>query len=111
VDSKHLFELVLSVVNRERSVAGAARKHGLTAAEIEEWQEQCFVAVENALRARPKYEEVIEDEKTRKLEQKVGGCPLDIDILRAAARGGPPYRPDDARRIKQTMPPIGSDVC
>ena len=54
MDAKHLFELVLSVVNRERSVAGAARKHGLTAAEIEEWQERCFAAVENALRARPK---------------------------------------------------------
>jgi hypothetical protein len=56
--------------------------------------------VENALRARPKYEEVIEEEKIRKLEQKVGGRPLDIDILRAAARGHPPGRPDDARRMK-----------
>ena len=111
MDSKHLFELVLSVVNRERSVAGAARKHGLTAAEIEEWQEQRFVAVENALRARPKYEEVIEHKKIRKLEQKVGGRPLDIDILRAAARGHPPGRPDDARRMKETMPRIGSVAC
>jgi hypothetical protein len=32
--------------------------------------------VENALRVRPKYEEVIEDEKIRKLEQQVGGRPL-----------------------------------
>jgi hypothetical protein len=37
VDAKHLFELALSVVNPERSVAEAACKHGLTAAEIVEW--------------------------------------------------------------------------
>ena len=111
MDAKHLFELALSVVNPERSVAEAAREHGLTAADIVEWQKRCFAAVENALRARPKYEEVIEDEKIRKLEQKVGGRPLDIDILRAAARGHPPGRPDDARRMKETMPRIGSVAC
>jgi hypothetical protein len=46
-------------------------------------------AVENALRARPKYEEVLEDEKIRKLEQQAGGRPLGSDILgrrRGAAR-------------------------
>ena len=111
MDAKHLFELALSVVNPERSVAEAARKHGSTAAEIEEWPERSFAAVENALRARPTYEEVIEDEKIRKLGQKVGGRRLDLDILRAEARGGPPYRSDDARRIKQTMPRIGSVAC
>jgi hypothetical protein len=35
VDAKHLFELVLSVVNPERSVSEATRKHGLAAAEID----------------------------------------------------------------------------
>lgn len=54
MDAKHLFELALSVVNPESSVAEPARKHGSTAAEIEEWPERCFAAVENALRARPK---------------------------------------------------------
>ena len=54
MDAKHLFELALSVENPERSVAEATRKHGLTAAEIVEWPERCFAAVENALRARPK---------------------------------------------------------
>ena len=54
LDAKHLFELALSVVNPESSVAEPARKHGSTAAEIEEWPERSFAAVENALRARPK---------------------------------------------------------
>jgi transposase-like protein len=49
--------LVLSIVNGETSVQAAARKHGLTVAEIEEWRDRFLLAAENALRARPKDEE------------------------------------------------------
>jgi hypothetical protein len=37
--AKRRVALVLSIVRGETSVAEAARKHGLTVAEIEEWQE------------------------------------------------------------------------
>jgi len=52
--AKRRVALVLSIVRGETSVAEAARKHGLTIAEIEEWQERFVAAAENALRSRPK---------------------------------------------------------
>jgi len=81
--------LVLSIVKGETSVAEAARKHGLTVAELEEWQERLLAAAENALRARPKDEEAFKDEQIKKLKQKVGELVLDLDILREAAKGRP----------------------
>lgn len=80
---------VLSIVRGETSVAEAARKHGLTVAEIEDWQERLLAAAENALRSRPKDEEALKDEQVRKLKQKVGELVLDLDILREAAKGRP----------------------
>ena len=41
----------MSVVKGEASLSEAARKHGLTVAEVERWKEQFFAAGENALRA------------------------------------------------------------
>ena len=50
--AKRRVALVLSTVRGETSVAEAARKHGLTVAEIEDWQERFLAAAENALRAQ-----------------------------------------------------------
>ena len=80
---------VLSIVRGETSVSEAARKHGLTVAEIEEWQERFVAAAANALRSRPKDEEALKDEQIKKLKQKVGELVLDLDILREAAKGRP----------------------
>jgi len=80
---------VLSIVRGETSVAEAARKHGLTVAEIEDWQERLLTAAENSLRSRPKDEEALKDEQIKKLKQKVGELVLDLDILREAAKGRP----------------------
>jgi transposase-like protein len=81
--------LVLSIVRGETSIAEAARKHGLTVAEIEEWQERFLAAAENALRSRPREEDALKDEQIKKLKQKVGELVLDLDILREAAKGRP----------------------
>jgi hypothetical protein len=51
--AKRWVALVVSIVRRETPVAEAARKYGLTVAEIEEWQERFLAAAENALRSRP----------------------------------------------------------
>jgi len=40
--------VVVSIVRGETSAAEAARKHGLTIAEIECWKKQFFAAGENA---------------------------------------------------------------
>jgi len=87
--AKRRVALVPSIVRGETSVAEAARKHGLTVAEVEEWQERFVAAAENALRSRPKDEEALEDEQIKKLKQKVGEVVLDLDILREAAKGRP----------------------
>jgi hypothetical protein len=62
----------LSILKGETSVAQAARKHGLTVAEIEDWQERFLLAAENGLRARPKDEKALKDEHIKKLKQKIG---------------------------------------
>ena len=87
--AKRRVALVLSIVLGETSVAEAARKHGLTVAEIEDWQERFAAGAENALRARPKDDEALKDEQIKKLKQKVGELVLDLDILREAAKGRP----------------------
>jgi len=81
--------VVLSIVKGETSTAEAARKHGLTIAEIERRKEQFFAAGENALWARPKDEEAAKDERIAKLQRKVGELVLDIDILKEADTGRP----------------------
>jgi transposase-like protein len=87
--AKRRVALVLSIVRGETSVAEAARKHGLTVAEIEEWQERFVTAAENALRSRPKDEEALKDEQIKKLKQKIGDLVLDNDILREALKPYP----------------------
>lgn len=92
--SKRRSTLVLQILKGETSAQEAARKHGLTVAEVEDWKERFLVAAENALRSRPKDEEALKDERIQKLERKIGEMTLDMDILREAAK---PYRPTDGR--------------
>ena len=87
--AKRKAAVVLAIVKGETSAAEAARKHGLTIAEIERWKEQFFAAGENALRARPKDEEAVKDEQIARLKRKVGELVLDIDILKEANKGRP----------------------
>jgi hypothetical protein len=63
VDGEAPLALVLSIVRGETSMAEAARKHGLTVAEIEDWQGRFLAAAENALRSRPKDEEALKNEQ------------------------------------------------
>ena len=82
--AKRRAALVLGIVKGGTSVQEAARAHGLTVAEVEDWRERYLAAAENALRARPKDEEALKDEQIKKLKQKVGELVLDIDILKEA---------------------------
>lgn len=88
--AKRRLALVLSIVKGETSIQEAARRHGLTVADIEQWQEKFLTAGENALRARPKDEDSFKDERIRQLERKVGQLVLEQDIMREAIR---PYHP------------------
>ena len=76
--------LVLSILKGETSIQEAARAHGLTMAELEDWKDKFLLGAENALRSRPRDEEALKDEQIKRLKQKVGELVLDMDILREA---------------------------
>lgn len=87
--AKRRTALVLSLLKGETSVAEAARQHGLTVAEVEEWRDRFLLGAENALRTRPKDDEAVKDEQIKKLKQKIGDLVLDNDILREALKPYP----------------------
>jgi transposase-like protein len=87
--AKRRVALVVSLLKGETSVAEAARKHGLTVAEVEDWRDRFLLGAENALRSRPKDEEALKDEQIKKLKQKIGDLVLDNDILREALKPYP----------------------
>jgi transposase-like protein len=84
--AKRRAALIVSILRGDTSVQEAARKHGLTVAEVEEWKDRFVLAAENALRSRPKDEEALKDEQIKKLERKVGQLVMDIEILKEANR-------------------------
>ena len=87
--AKRRTALVVSILKGETSVAEAARKHGLTVAEVEDWQQRFLLGAENALRSRPKDDEALKDEQMKKLKQKIGELVLDNDILQEALKPYP----------------------
>jgi transposase-like protein len=87
--AKRRATLVLSILKGETSVAEAARRHGLTMAEIEDWRERFLLGAENALRSRPKDEEALKEEQIKKLKQKIGDLVLETDVLREALKPYP----------------------
>lgn len=96
--AKRRSALVMQVLKGETSAQEAARKHGLTVAEVEDWKDRFLSGAENALRSRPKDEEALRDEEIKRLKQKVGELVLDNDILREAVK---PYRPTDGRTSEE----------
>lgn len=92
--AKRRTALVLQIVKGETSAQEAARKHGLTVAEVEDWKERFLAGAENALRSRPRDDEALKEEEIKRLKQKIGELVLDNDILREASK---PYRPSEGR--------------
>lgn len=81
--------VVVSILKGETSAAEAARKHGLTVAEVEDWRDRFLLGAGNALRNRPKDDEALKEEPLKKLKQKIGELVLDNDILREALKPYP----------------------
>jgi transposase-like protein len=90
--AKRRSSLVLSILRGETSVPEAARQHGLTVAEIEEWKERFLSGAENALRSKPLDEEALKEAEIKRLKQKVGELVMDIDILKEVAKAHPTLR-------------------
>ena len=91
--AKRRVALVLTILRGETSTSEAARKHGLTVAEIEDRQDKFLAGAESSLRSRPREEEAMKDEQIKLLKQKVGELVLDNDILKTALNGRSPFAP------------------
>ena len=87
--AKRRVAFVVSILKGEPSVAEAARTHGLTVAEVEDWRDRFLLGAENARRNRPKDEEALKEEQMKKLKQKIGELVLDHDMLREALKPYP----------------------
>jgi len=82
--AKRRVALVVSILKGETTPAEAARKHGLTVGEVEDWRDKFLFGAENALRSKPKDDDALKDEQIKRLKQKVGELVLDVDILKEA---------------------------
>ena len=90
--AKRRAALVVELLRGDTSVVEAARKHGLTVAELEDWRERFLVGAENALRSRPADEDAQKDREIKRLKQKVGELVMDLDIMKEATKGRPSVR-------------------
>lgn len=90
--AKRRVALVLEILRGETTTAEAARRHGLTVAEIEQWKERFLGGAENALRSRPLDDEALKDQEIKRLQRKVGELVMDIDILKEASKPNPSLR-------------------
>jgi len=84
--AKRRVALVVSLLKGDTSAQEAARQHGLTVAEVEDWRDKFLLGAENALRSRPRNEEALREEELKRLKQKVGELVLDLDIFKEAAK-------------------------
>ena len=84
--AKRRAALVISLLKGDTTAAEAARRHGLTVAEIEAWRDRFLLGAENALRARPQEDEALREEELNRFKRKVGELTMALDILREAAR-------------------------
>ncbi|MDP9315609.1 MAG: transposase [Chloroflexota bacterium] len=90
--AKRRSALVLEVLRGDVSVVEAARKHGLTVAEIEDWRDRFLSGAETALRSRPLDEEAQKEQELKRLKQKVGELVMELDVVREAIKGHPSLR-------------------
>jgi transposase-like protein len=95
--AKRRAALVIEILRGDTSAQEAARQHGLTLAEIEQWKERFLTGAENALRSRPLEEEEMKEREIKRLKQKLGDLVMDIDILKEAQGSRPTVRqtPDE----------------
>src|SRR5690349_15803383 len=84
--AKRRSALVLSILRGETSAQEAARQHGLTVAEVEDWKDRFLSGAENALRSKPLDEEAHREAEVKRLKQKVGELVMDLDIFKEAAK-------------------------
>ena len=90
--AKRRSALVVEILRGDLSVAEAARRHGLTVAEVEVWRERFLAGAENALRSRPLGDDAQKEQEIKRLKQKVGELVMELDVVKEAIKGHPLLR-------------------
>jgi transposase-like protein len=90
--AKRRAALIVEILRGDLSVAEAARRHGLTVAEVDEWRDRFLTGAENALRSRPLGEEAQKEQELKRLKQKVGELVMELDVVKEAMQGHPSWR-------------------
>ena len=70
--AKRRVALIGEILRGDTSVAEAARKHGLTVADVEDWRERFLMGAEHALRSRPADEDGQKEREIKRLKQEGG---------------------------------------
>jgi transposase-like protein len=105
--AKRRAALVIDSLRGTTTVVEAARAHGLTVAEIEQWKERFLTGAENALRSKPLDDEALKEQEIKRLKQKVGELVMDLDIGHPLGEGGhetKPFVASDVRRVAAALP-------
>ena len=107
MDGETARALVLEIVRGDTTSAEAARKHGLTVAEIEDWRDRFLSGAGNALKSKPLDDEALREAEVKKLKQKIGELVMDIDIIKEAAK---PYMPNPSGRQSSVLKQNASET-
>ena len=90
--AKRRAALIVEILRGDLSVVEAARRHGLTVAEVDAWRDRFLTGAENALRSRPLGEEAQKEQELKRLKQKVGELVMELDVVKEAMKGHPSWR-------------------
>ena len=90
--AKRRVALMVELLRGDTSVAEAARNHGVTVADVEDWRQRFLMGAEHALRSRPAAEDGQQERELKRLTQQVGELVMDVDILKEATKGHPSLR-------------------
>lgn len=84
--AKRKAAVVLDLIRGKTTAADAARQHGLTVAEIEQWKEDFLAQGTEALRSHPRDREAQWEAEKQRLQAKVGELALEVDVLKKVHR-------------------------
>jgi transposase-like protein len=84
--AKRKAAVVLDLIRGKTTAADAARQHGLTVAELEQWKDDFLTQGTEALRSHPRVREAQWEAEKQRLQAKVGELALEVDVLKKAHR-------------------------
>lgn len=84
--AKRKAAVVLDLIRGKTTAADAARQHGLTLAELEQWKDNFLAQGTEALRSHPRDREAQWEAEKVRLQAKIGELAVEIDVLKKVHR-------------------------